>query len=114
MIDAPTPSREVVLQQLIRWLPGVYRARDEANRLQLEQFLSLFADELWRLRRMIEQQYADRFIDSAQDWVIPYIAELVGTQVLFTGEASRVREIARLNRDDVKNTMHWRRQKGTL
>lgn len=34
--------------------------------------------------------------------------------MLFTGEAAARREIARLNRDDVKNTIHWRRQKGTL
>ncbi|MGH7616425.1 MAG: hypothetical protein ACREPM_04285 [Gemmatimonadaceae bacterium] len=114
MIDAPTPSRDAVLAQVLQWLPGLYRARDEQNGNQLRSFLSVFADELWRLRLTIEQQHADHFIDSAQDWVIPYIAELVGTTVLFTGEATLVREIARRNRDDVKNTMHWRRQKGTL
>ncbi len=112
MIDVPTPSRTDVAEQLWRWLPGVYRARDVDDRLR--SFLALFADELWRLRRTTEQQYADHFIDSAQDWAISYIADLVGTDVLFTGDAARLREITARNRDDVKNTLHWRRQKGTL
>lgn len=114
MIDAPTPTREQFLAQLLQWLPGVYRARDAQADGALRAFLSLFADELWRMRRTVEQAYADHFIDSAQDWVIPYLAELVGTEVLFTGEAARQRDIARRNRADVKNTIHWRRQKGTL
>ena len=112
MIDAPTPSREQVLEQLWRWLPGVYRARDADGRLRA--YLALFADELWRTRRTIERRYADHFIDSAQDWVIAYLADLVGTSVLYTGDAARLRETAARNRDDVKNTLHWRRRKGTL
>lgn len=112
MIDLPSPTRETIAAQLWRWLPGLYRARDTEGRLQA--FIGLFADELWRSRQLIEQQYADHFIDSAQDWAIAYLADLVGTSVLFTGDASRLREIAQRNRDDVKNTLHWRRQKGTL
>ena len=114
MLDAPTPTREQVLAQLLEWLPGVYRARDAQGPGALRALLSLFADELWRLRRLIESSYADHFIDSAQDWVIPYLAELVGTEVLFTGASARRRDIARRNREDVKKTLHWRRQKGTL
>lgn len=112
MIDVPGPTRLDVAEQLWRWLPGVYRARDADGRLRA--FVGLFADELWRLRSGVEQQYADHFIDSAQDWVIAYIADLVGTQVLFTADAARLGEMAARNRDDVKNTLHWRRQKGTL
>lgn len=112
MSELPSPSRADLAEQVWRWLPGVYRARDADGRLR--GLLELFADELWRSRRLTEQQLADHFIDSAQDWVIPYLADLVGTSVLFTGDASRVRELALRNRDDVKNTLHWRRQKGTL
>jgi hypothetical protein len=112
VIDLPSPSRADIAAQLWRWLPGVYRSRDVDGRLQA--FIGLFADELWRARRLVEQQHADHFIDSAQDWVIAYLADLVGTSVLFTGDASRMREMSVRNRDDVKNTLHWRRQKGTL
>lgn len=112
MTDLPSPTRADVAAQLWRWLPGLYRARDADGRLQA--FVALFADELWRLRRLVEQQHADHFIDSAQDWAVAYLADLVGTSVLFTGDAARCRETAMRNRDDVKNTLHWRRRKGTL
>ena len=88
---------------LYRLLPGVYRARDTEGELQ--RFLALFADELWRMRARLDRQWRDLYIDSCQDWVIPYLAELVGTSVLFD-DAGR-------NRVDVKNTLRWRRQKGT-
>ncbi|AKC86790.1 hypothetical protein [Pseudoxanthomonas suwonensis] len=112
MIDVPAPSRQEVAAQLWRWLPGVYRARDADGRLQA--FVALFADELWRLRRGIEQHYADHFIDSAQDWAVAYLADLVGTEVLYTGEAASLLGMAARNRGDVKNTLRWRRRKGTL
>ena len=88
---------------LYRLLPALYRGRDKQG--ELERFLALFADELWRMRARLEQQWRDQSIDSCQAWVIPYLAELVGTQVLFD-DAAR-------NRVDVKNTIHWRRRKGT-
>jgi hypothetical protein len=122
MIDRPTSTRSEVLAQLWRWLPGVYRSRDTDGRLYA--LLGLYADELWRVRKTIEQHYADHFIDSAQDWVIAYLADLVGTEVLFGSErfqtdpsqasSAQAREFAIRNRDDVKNTLRWRRQKGTL
>jgi hypothetical protein len=88
---------------LYRLLPALYRGRDKQGELQ--RFLALFADELWRMRARLEQQWRDQSIDSCQPWVIPYLAELVGSQVLFD-DAAR-------NRVDVKNTIRWRRRKGT-
>jgi hypothetical protein len=97
-------QREVFAERLWRLLPGVYRARDTSG--ELRAFVGLFADELLRLRAGLDQQLADHFIDSCQDWVIPYLADLVGTTVLHAD--------ARRNRIDVKNTIRWRRMKGTL
>ncbi len=108
----PLPTREQTLEQLLRWLPGVYRGRDEHGHLRA--YLSLVADELWRVRALINQQYDDFFIDTAQDWVLPYLAELVGTEVLYSGAIAQMPDISRRNRDDIKNTLRWRRQKGTL
>jgi hypothetical protein len=89
---------------LYRLLPAVYRVRDTQGELQ--RFVGLFADELWRMRARLDRQWRDLYIDSCQDWVIPYLAELVGSSVLYD-DAAR-------NRVDVKNTMRWRRQKGTV
>jgi hypothetical protein len=97
-------EREVFAERLYQLLPGVYRARDVDG--ELRAFVALFADELLRIRAGLDQQLRDHFVDSCQDWVIPYLADLVGTTVL-SADASR-------NRTDVKNTIRWRRMKGTL
>lgn len=108
-----TMTREQTLEQLLRWLPGVYRSRDAQGHLRA--YLSLFADELWRLRQLLARQYDDLFIDTAQDWVLPYLADLVGTDLLYPSSAAMPNlQTARRNRDDIKNTLRWRRQKGTL
>jgi hypothetical protein len=91
--------------QLRQWLPNVYQARDADG--ELDRFLGLFAAHLAQLRARTAQQYDDLFIDSCQPWVIPYLADLVGTSVLYPpAEAAR-------NRLDVLNTLRWRRAKGT-
>ena len=89
---------------IYRLLPQLYRSRDSQGELQ--KFVEMFGHELARLRANIDQLQQDFFIDSCQEWVIPYIGDLVGTTVLFN-EGAR-------NRTDVKNTIRWRREKGTL
>ena len=92
---------EELLYQL---LPQLYRSRDSKE--ELKKFVAMFGHELARLRANIDQLQQDFYIDSCQEWVIPYIGDLVGTTVLFNQGAR--------NRTDVKNTVRWRRQKGTL
>ncbi|HEX7048862.1 MAG TPA: hypothetical protein VF188_01520 [Longimicrobiales bacterium] len=89
---------------LYRLLPALYRGRDREG--ELKAFLGLFGHEIARLRANIDQLWRDFYIDSCQDWVIPCIGELVGADILFN-EGAR-------NRADVKNTIGWRRRKGTL
>ncbi|MFN9478221.1 MAG: hypothetical protein ACK6C0_01880 [Betaproteobacteria bacterium] len=91
--------------QLRQWLPNVYQARDVHG--ELDRFLGLFAAHLARLRARTAQQYDDLFIESCQPWVIPYLADLVGTTVLYP------QDDAARNRLDVLNTLRWRRAKGT-
>jgi hypothetical protein len=89
---------------LYQLLPQLYRSRDTQGDLQ--NFVAIFGHELARLRANIDQLQQDFYIDSCQEWVIPYIGDLVGTTVLFNQGAR--------NRTDVKNTIRWRREKGTL
>lgn len=88
-----------------RLLPTLYRARDSEGKLLA--FLNLFGHELARLHGSIDQLWRDFYIDSCQGWVIPYIGDLLGTEVLYHDDDAR-------NRTDVKNTLAWRRRKGTL
>lgn len=91
------------VRRLLALLPRMYSGRDESG--ELASFLALFAQELQRLRRNIDQLHADQFIDSCQDWVVPYIGALVDTNIV-ENDAAR-------NRIDVRDTVKWRRCKGT-
>ena len=51
--------------------------------------------------------WADQFIETCADWVIPYIGDLIAAQ-LVTGLDPRGQRL------DVANTIHWRRRKGML
>ena len=96
---------EATYQDLMyQLLPQLYRSRDVQGDLQT--FVALFGHELARVRSNMDQLWQDAYIDSCQEWVIPYIGDLVGTTILFNQGAR--------NRADVKNTIHWRREKGTL
>jgi len=58
------------------------------------------------LHENIEALYGDLFIDTCDDWVIPYLADLLGT--------SHLKGDARTLRADVADTIALRRRKGTL
>ncbi|HYJ78054.1 MAG TPA: phage tail protein, partial [Longimicrobiaceae bacterium] len=97
-------ARDYYADLLYGLLPEVYRGRDGQG--ELRRFLALFGHELGRLRGNLDQLRADLYIDSCEDWVVPYLADLVATEIVFN-DAAR-------NRADVRDTIRWRRQKGTL
>lgn len=90
--------------RLYELLPELYRSRDAGG--TLARFLELFGTELFRLRGNMNQLWRDFYVDTSQDWVVPYIADLVGTNLLHN-DAAR-------NRNEVRRTIRWRRRKGTL
>ena len=99
--------REQVAAFLYENLPGFYRTADEPPNGQdeLRRFLQILAIPLAAARQNIEEFYADLFIDTAHDRILPYLAEMVGTRLIFPDPAS--------NRRDIRGTIGWRRQKGT-
>lgn len=93
---------------LYKRLPEIYRIRD-AEQLpagQLEAYVGLIDDVHGAIRDDIESLGRDAFIESCSDWVIPYIADLLGTSHL-SGDAWTLRA-------DVARTINHRRRKGTL
>lgn len=93
---------------LYQRLPEIYRIRD-AEQLppgQLAAFLGAPEEVFSALHENIEALYNDFFIDSCDDWVIPYIADLLGTSHL-KGDAATLRA-------DVAETIPLRRAKGSL
>ena len=89
-------------------LPEIYRIRDgeQLPPGQLAAYLSSVEQVFGALHENIEALYADLFIDSCEDWVIPYIADLLGT--------SHLKGDSRTLRADVADTIALRRRKGTL
>src|SRR5688572_28423389 len=84
-------------------LPALYQIRDDRG--DLRDLLAILAGPLAEVRQNIEELHSDLFIDSANDWIVPYLGEMVGTTLVFPDAAS--------NRRDVRGTVRWRRRKGT-
>lgn len=89
-------------------LPAIYRIRDaeQSPAHQLRAYLAAVEAAFGALHADIAQLYEDLFIDTCDDWVIPYIADLLGT--------SHLKGDARTLRADVADTIALRRRKGTL
>jgi hypothetical protein len=104
--------RDYVAQLLYDAIPTLYKLEDERAKLrsppapaELEEFINILAAPLAIVRQSVEELYGDLFIDSAQDWVLPYLAQMVRTHLVFPDADS--------NRRDIRATIHWRRRKGT-
>ncbi len=89
-------------------LPEIYRIRDAEQTPpdQLRALLAAVEGAFGAVHENIEALYNDLFIDTCDPWVIPYIADLVGTTHL-AGDAYTLRA-------DVADTIALRRRKGTL
>jgi hypothetical protein len=89
-------------------LPEIYRIKDEEQSPpgQLRSYLALVERVFGAIHENIESLYDDLFIETCDDWVIPYIGDLLGT--------SRLEGDPWTLRADVADTVALRRRKGTL
>lgn len=89
-------------------LPEIYRIRDEEQQPsgQLREYLGLVEEVFGAVHANVEALYHDLFIETCDDWVIPYIGDLLGTSHLAGDAWAR--------RADVADTVALRRRKGTL
>ncbi|MEV0603455.1 hypothetical protein AB0I82_29745 [Streptomyces sp. NPDC050315] len=114
---------------LAELLPQWHRLRDAENGEPLRALLAVIAEQVDLVRDGVEQQYDDWFVETAAEWVLPYLGDLVGykplpgyERVLATGlkdgglpDSSRRRLAEALApRRDVAATVANRRRKGTL
>ena len=89
-------------------LPEIYRIRDQEQNPpgQLKHYLALVESVFAQIHKNIENLYNDLFIETCDDWVIPYIGDLLGVSHL-RGDPATLRA-------DVADTIALRRRKGTL
>jgi hypothetical protein len=91
---------------LYELMPAVYRREDVGLGYPLEALLDIISTEAGDLQRDIAGLWDDFFIETAQEWLIPYIADLIGSTPLHPVSGSW--------RADVANTIGYRRRKGTV
>jgi hypothetical protein len=109
-------------ERLYNLLPVIYRRRDAEAGYPLKALLEVIAEQVNLVEDDIDQLYENWFIETCQDWVVPYIGDLVGyRQVHEAGEPGpiitpqgRLRNKILIPRREVANTVHYRRRKGAL
>jgi len=93
---------------LFERLPEIHRTRDAELETpgQLKAYLGLIDEAFLAIHTDIWRLYDDLFVESATDWAVPYIGDLLGTSHL-DGDPWTIRA-------DVADTIALRRRKGTL
>lgn len=110
MADVADGYAEYYAQRLWAVLPAVYRTDDTdayGAPGPLQELLNRIGGQVAVVRRSIDRLWADQSIETCDDWVIPYIGGLLGTNLVNGLDA-------RGQRLDVAKTIHYRRRKGTL
>lgn len=89
-------------------LPAVLRIRDADRGYPLRSLLDVVEEELRRLGEDVDALYDNWFIETCDEWVVPYLGDLFGVQGLagLTGGVASERAL-------VANTIGYRRRKGT-
>jgi hypothetical protein len=94
-------------------LPGVYRADDttstgpSAAAGPLHELVQRIGAQMAVVRRSIDRLWADQSVETCDDWVVAYLGDLLGTNLVNALDP-------RGQRLDVAKTIHYRRRKGTV
>ena len=97
-------------ERLWQLLPALYRTADTDSFTApgpLRELLNRIGPQVAVVRRSIDRLWANQSIETCDDWVIPYIGDLLGTDLAGNLDA-------RAHRLDVAKTIYYRRRKGTL
>src|SRR5213594_1457675 len=108
------------LDRLYNLLPVIYRLRDAERGYPLQALLGVIAEQVNLVEADITQLYENWFIETCQDWVVPYIGDLIGYEPVHAagetpaGGSTGAEALSRIliPRRDVANTIRYRRRKG--
>ncbi|TQF68270.1 hypothetical protein FK531_14275 [Rhodococcus spelaei] len=91
-------------------VPAAHRAADSTTGETpgpLQELLRRVAAQVADIHRSLDRLWEDQSIETCDSWVIPYIAQLLATNLVASMDA-------RGQRLDVANTIYYRRRKGTV
>lgn len=104
--ETMSSTKEKKLYELI---PAVYRQHDSKTGEPLKGLIDIIEEQLEILENDIKNLYDNWFIETCDDWIIPYIGDLVGAKLLRAVENATLSQ-----RAWVANTISYRRRKGTV
>lgn len=93
-------------QRVYDRVPMYYRVVDAERGWPLLVLLRVVGEQVASIRQDLDALWDNLFIETCDDWVVPYIGALLGTNLL-------AHPAGQSNRLDVWNTVIWRRSKGT-
>ncbi len=117
-----TPTSPTPAEKLYALLPAIHRIRDAAEGEPLRALLAILEQEFDTLEQDIEGLYDNWFIETCDEWVVPYIGDLLDVRELYA-KAGRGRPDEnnygqqygqQERRAYVANTLAYRRRKGTV
>ena len=88
-------------------LPAVYRVRDAELDYPLKALIEIIAQQAGVVQDNIAQLYDNWFIETCEEWVVPYIGDLLGVKNFHAIEGAAVSQ-----RAYIANTLSYRRRKG--
>jgi hypothetical protein len=95
-------------ERLYKLLPALHRVRDASQGEPLRALLAVIEGELERIEAGTATLYDNWFIETCDEWVVPYIGDLLGTRPIRPVPSAGVSA-----RAYVANTIAYRRRKGT-
>ncbi len=107
------------VDRLYALLPAIHRMRDADQGYPLKALLRVIAEQVNVVEDDISRLYENWFIETADDWAVPYIGDLVGYRPVADGglppDSSSCEISPVLNpRREIANLICYRRRKGTL
>jgi hypothetical protein len=110
------------IDRLYRNLPAIHRIRDAEHGYPLQALLRVIAEQVNIVEDDIARLYDNWFIETADDWAVPYIADLLGYRPVpeagasarGTDAAGRALNRVLVPRREVAQLIRSRRRKGTI
>lgn len=98
------------VERLWGLLPGIYRTLDflpDGSTGPLRELVVRIGTQIAQTRRQIDRTWENQSIEGCEDWLIPYVGDILATNLVAGLDA-------RAQRLDVAKTIYYRRRKGTL
>ena len=110
MTDIDDGYERYYAERLWQLLPAVYRTTDTDQYSApgpLRELVNRTGAQVAVTRRSIDRMWADQSVETCDDWVVPYIGDLLGVSLVPGLDPPGTRA-------DVGKTIHYRRRKGTV